>query len=71
MVKITPEHSQMALHILKGYHRKNHDGVLKKMAPILRSYHTLEPAKLGKRLLKSLFSSWLSKPNEACLRKRL
>ncbi|MHC4620914.1 MAG: N-6 DNA methylase [Planctomycetota bacterium] len=51
--------------LLHGYTRARLEVVLKEARPILRRYHSLEPSKVGKRLLDKFFRHWLSKPYEA------
>lgn len=65
MVKISPDHEQRIRLILRDYQKKNFDSILKEMSPILSEYYLIEPIKISKRLLESLFSSWLSKPKES------
>lgn len=65
MIRMSKEHKSRIGEILKDYSKKSFDEVLSKMSPILKNYHQLEPKKLGKRLLDSLFRSWLQKENEA------
>lgn len=65
MIKISTEHKNEALAILQGYEIGKYNRSLGKMTPILKSYFPIAPAKIGKRLLNSLFSGWLSKPEES------
>ena len=65
MIKISSEHKQRIQVILKSCQGDKFDSVLKKMSPILCEYYPIEPIKVSKRLLESLFSSWLSKPKES------
>ena len=65
MIKISSDHKLKIQSILKNYQEASFDSVLRKMSPIIRDYYHIEPIKVSKRLLESLFSSWLSKPNES------
>jgi len=57
-------HKSQIYDILKNYNEQNFDKTLSQISPILKNYHSLEPQKLGKRLLNSIFRSWLQKSNE-------
>lgn len=65
MIRISEEHKSEIAKILWEYPQKTFDKTLSEMSHILKNYHRLEPQKLGKRLLDSLFRSWLQKENEA------
>ncbi|KAF5055201.1 N-6 DNA Methylase [anaerobic digester metagenome] len=65
MIKISQDHKTQIAGILSDYRNKSFEKILSEMEPILKSYHTIEPKILGKRLLDSLFKSWLQKENEA------
>lgn len=65
MIKISTEHKHEAIEILHQYEASKFDATLRKMTPIFRSYFPIAPTKIGKRLLDSLFSGWLSKPEES------
>ena len=65
MIRISGEHKSQIAGILGRYQKKSFDKTLSEMSPILKNYHQLEPKELGKRLLDSLFRSWLQKENEA------
>ena len=65
MIEISSQHKSEIKSILKNYREGNFDSVLVKMLPILREYHRIDPNRISKRLLDSLFTSWLSQPNEA------
>lgn len=65
MIRISKEHKSKIAGILGDYQNKSFDKTLSEMSPILKTYHQLEPKKLGKRLLDSLFRSWFQKENEA------
>ena len=64
MIKIVSDHEQR-IHTILENHQQNFDSLLKEMSPILREYYPIEPIKVSKRLLESLFSSWLSKSQES------
>jgi len=65
VIKITDEHRAEIKEILKGYNPDKFDICFKKIASVLREYYSCDPAKITRRLLESLFSGWLAKPNEA------
>ena len=63
MIKISDDHKIQISEILSDYNKKSFEKTLSEMTPILTQYHSIEPKKLGKRLLDSIFRSWL--PNES------
>ena len=66
MVKLSEEHKREIERILGGYQKTAYDTTLAEMSKILKNYYPLENSKkMGKRLLHKLFSSWMSKKNEA------
>ena len=65
MIVISDMHKVIMKSILSEYNKDKFEVVLKDATQILLNYHDVQPIKLGKRLLHSLFSSWLNKPNEA------
>jgi type I restriction enzyme M protein len=65
MIVISSAHKIAIQEILKSYSQEKYESVLKQIAPILREYYPIEPSKLGKRILNSLFMAWSNKPNEA------
>ena len=65
MIKVSDKHREEIKQILMGYTPTKYEVVLKSMTPIFQHYHTLEPQKLGKRLLDRLFRAWLNKDKEA------
>ena len=65
MIRISEKDKAQIGKILSDYKNKSFEKTLLDMSPILKNYHQLEPKRLGKRLLESLFSSWLQKENEA------
>ena len=67
MIKISSEHKQEVRTILRGWRADSFKKSLNAMAPILESYVTIDPTKIGKRLLVSLFSGWLSKEEESII----
>lgn len=67
MIRISEEHKSQIHEILGDYQRVPFERTLSRMLPILKDYHQLEPKRLGKRLLDSLFRSWLQKENEAII----
>jgi len=65
MIRISAIHKAEIREQLNSYRESQYDTVLKVLAPILQNYHTLEPQRLGKRLLNRLFGGWLNKEEEA------
>jgi type I restriction-modification system DNA methylase subunit len=65
MIKISEAHRNEINEILRGYNFSNYESVIKQLTPILKHYHPLDPAKVGKRLLSRLFGAWLNKDKEA------
>jgi type I restriction enzyme M protein len=65
MIKISETHRDAIREVLKGYDPSKYDSTVKSLTPIFKHYHTLEPAKVGKRLLDRLFRAWLNKDKEA------
>ncbi len=65
MIKISAEHKETIKSYLLNYKEHDFESILGRISPILQYYHPLKPSKIGKRLLKSLFSSWLAKEQEA------
>ena len=65
MIQIDSEDRNAIQGLLANYKPDDFDKILTCMTPILLKYSVLEPPKIGKRLLDSLFSSWNSKPLEA------
>ena len=65
MIVISSDHNRRIQKLLKGHQKGTFDSVLRQISPILREYHPMEPVKISKRLLQSLFSGWLSKPKES------
>lgn len=65
MIRISSEHKQEIHSLLANRSGEEIDKSLKAMTPILQSYYPADPTKIGKRLLNSLLSSWLSKPEES------
>src|ERR1044072_2519201 len=65
MIKISEAHKNEIRTILVGYSSTKFETTSKKMFPILKHYHTIDPNKIGKRLLDTLYKTWLSKENES------
>ena len=54
MIKISAAHKAEIRSLLTAYSEHKYESVFKAIAPILQTYHTLEPQRLGKRLLNRL-----------------
>ena len=65
MIKISATHRAEIRNLLTAYSDSKYESVFRAIAPILQTYHTLEPQRLGKRLLSRLFGSWSNKEEEA------
>lgn len=65
MIKISGEHKNELRRILRDYKQSKYDTVLPQITPILQFYYNISPQKIGKRLLNSLFSTWIKQENEA------
>ena len=64
MIEISSDHER-TIHSILENHQKSFDSLLEEMSPLLCKYYPIEPIKISKRLLESLFSSWLSKSKES------
>lgn len=65
MIKISEEHRLQIRTILKDYSETKYEGIITKITPILNSYHPIQPQKLTKRLLNSLFRVWNKQEKES------
>lgn len=65
MIVISKEHKETISKILKNYSEQDFKKKLDEMTPILESYCSVKPLSISKRLLHSLFSSWMNKTEEA------
>ena len=65
MINFSQQHREEALSILSDYSESKFVETRKMLAPILASYHALDPNKIEKRLLQKLFGAWKNKNKEA------
>ena len=67
MIKISEEHKAFTKETLKDYRETKYEQVIKKLIPILSSYYPIQPQKLTKRLLNSLFKNWNKQEKESII----
>lgn len=65
MIQISTEDRNAIQELLTNYQIGDYDRIVTSMTPILLRYSSLDPSRVSKRLLDSLFTSWNSKPLEA------
>lgn len=65
MIQISSEDRNAIQMLLADYQPGDYDRVVGNMASMLAGYHHLDPLRISKRLLDSLFTSWNQKPLEA------
>ena len=65
MIRVSEEHRRQIKEILASYSESKYEQTLTKLSPILSAYYTIQPQRLTKRLLNSLFKSWNRQEKES------
>ena len=65
MIILSKDHKEKISRILNNYSEQDFKKTLDEMIPILTNYHSSKPLSVSKRLLHSLFFSWMNKTEEA------
>ena len=64
MVKLSKKEKELLKNSLNKYNSKNFENTLKEIKPILKRTSSIDPAKVGKRLLNKLIQGWNAKIEE-------